>query len=40
MFLTMLGEAVRTLKGEEPTPAEEEPTVDLRSRLSSGGVRP
>jgi len=29
MYLTMLGEAVRTLKGEEATPVEEEPTVDL-----------
>jgi len=29
MYLNMLGEAVRTLKGEEPTPAEEEPTIDL-----------
>ncbi|MBM3472214.1 MAG: transcription-repair coupling factor [Armatimonadetes bacterium] len=29
MFLTMLGEAVRTLKGEDLTPVEEEPTVDL-----------
>jgi transcription-repair coupling factor (superfamily II helicase) len=29
MYLTMLGEAVRTLKGEEAAPVEEEPTVDL-----------
>ena len=29
MYLAMLGEAVRTLKGEESTPAEEEPALDL-----------
>ncbi|MBM3500813.1 MAG: transcription-repair coupling factor, partial [Armatimonadetes bacterium] len=29
MYLTMLGEAVRTLKGEEPVAVEDEPTVDL-----------
>jgi transcription-repair coupling factor (superfamily II helicase) len=29
MYLNMLGEAVRTLKGEEPAPAEDEPTIDL-----------
>lgn len=29
MFLTMLGEAVRTLKGEDPSFVEDEPTVDL-----------
>jgi transcription-repair coupling factor (superfamily II helicase) len=29
MYLAMLGEAVRTLKGEETTPVEEEPALDL-----------
>jgi transcription-repair coupling factor (superfamily II helicase) len=29
MYLTMLGEAVRTLKGEEAVAVEDEPTVDL-----------
>jgi transcription-repair coupling factor (superfamily II helicase) len=29
MYLAMLGEAVRTLRGEQPTPAEEEPALDL-----------
>jgi len=29
MYLNMLGEAVRTLRGEQPTPVEDEPILDL-----------